>query len=86
VAANQPIGTIMKYDYGDDLRVRTTAGAVARGAELCTVVGITTVESDRQAETFGWPIGSTLYTVEFGDGSDALLPEEALEPIEPQAP
>lgn len=76
----------MNYDYGDDLRVRATPAAGVRGAELCTVVGITTVETERQAEAFGWPVGCILYTVEFGDGSDALLPEEALEPVEQESP
>lgn len=43
------------------------------------VVSITVVEG-RQSEVFGFPPGTVLYTVEFPDGSDALIPEGALLP------
>jgi hypothetical protein len=37
------------------------------------------VESAEQAEPLNVAIGTVFYTVEFGDGSDALVPEIALE-------
>lgn len=39
------------------------------------VVGITMVENATQAAALGYPIGSVLYTVEFGDGSEMFLSE-----------
>lgn len=45
-----------------------------------SVVGVTPVESAEQAVLFGFPVGTTLYTVEFADGSDALLAEPSLTP------
>jgi hypothetical protein len=60
----------MKFDYGDSVQL---------ASRPCEVVGITAVESAEQAETLNVAIGTVLYTVEFGDGSDALVPEIALE-------
>lgn len=66
------MGGAMKFDYGDSVQLTGTL-------KPCEVVGITAVENARQAEVFNVPIGTVLYTVEFADGSDALVPEIALE-------
>ena len=70
----------MKYDYGDAviLTIHDQSGNVSR--RPCAVVGITCVENEARSRALGRPLGSTLYTVEFGDGSDQLVLEEALEP------
>ena len=67
----------MKYGFGDSAQVVVTL-------EPGEVVGITHVKSVQQAEALNVPLGTVLYTVEFGDGSDALLPEGALEPCAPR--
>ena len=69
----------MKYDYGDDVvfKTRDETGNVV--AKPCTVVGITQVETEEQSRALKSARGSVLYTVEFGDGSDAFVPEEQLE-------
>ena len=64
----------MKFDHGDSVQLAGTL-------RPCEVVGSTSVESVQQAETLNVPIGTVLYTVEFADGSDALIPEVALEPF-----
>jgi hypothetical protein len=71
----------MKFDYGDEvvLRIKDDAGSVAE--KRCAVVSITPVESEEQAKYFKRPIGTVLYTVEFGDGTDALVPEADLRPV-----
>jgi hypothetical protein len=61
----------MKYDFGDSVQLADTL-------EPCEIVGITVVDSVQQAEALSVPLGSVLYTVEFADGSDALVPEAAL--------
>ena len=68
----------MKYNYGDDVifKTRDKTGNVV--ANPCTVVGITPVATEEQSSALNTPLGSVLYTVEFGDGSDAFLPEEQL--------
>ena len=67
----------MKFDHGDSVQLAGTL-------KPCAIVGITAVESVQQAETFNFPIGTVLYTVEFADGSDALVPEIALEAFTPK--
>jgi hypothetical protein len=62
----------MKFNYGDSVQLAVTL-------KPCAVVGITSVESVQQAEAFKVPLGTVLYSVEFADGSDALVPEAALE-------
>jgi hypothetical protein len=44
----------------------------------CAVVAITTVDSLKQAEVFGYPRGTVVYTVEFGDGTDKTVSEDEL--------
>lgn len=62
----------MKFDYGDSVRLSATL-------RPCEVVGITPVENVEQATHFNVSIGTILYTVEFADGSDDLVPEFAIE-------
>ena len=71
----------MKFDYGDEVVCRTpdeSGGSVAR---QCSVVGITTVQTAAQSIALNHPIGTLLYTVEFGDGADKLVPEQGLEQL-----
>lgn len=72
----------MKYDYGDDVvfKIKDQIGTIT--AKSGTVVGITPVENVEQSKAFKHPLGTILYTVEFGDGTDALLSEELLAPLE----
>ncbi len=69
----------MKYDYGDDVILKTSDQAGSVLARPCTVVGITSVDTEQQSRALNFAVGSVLYTVEFGDGSDAFVPEEQLE-------
>ena len=70
----------MRFDYGDEVMVRTKDDAGAVPEKRAWVVSITPVESEEQASHFNRPIGTVLYTVEFGDGTDVLVSEEDLRP------
>jgi hypothetical protein len=72
----------MKFDYGDEVVLRTKDDAGSLAEKRCAVVGITPVESEEQAKYFDRPIGTVLYTVEFGDGTDALVPEADLRAVD----
>jgi hypothetical protein len=61
----------MRFDYGDLV-------AVDQPQRAGSIVGITPVATEEQAALLGHPKGTVLYTVEFGDGSDALIPESRL--------
>jgi hypothetical protein len=67
----------MKYGFGDALQLAATL-------KPCAVVGITHVASVQQTKVFNVPLGTVLYTVEFGDGSDALVREDELEAFAPR--
>jgi hypothetical protein len=69
----------MKYDYGDGVIFKTVDQSGTELAKPCTIVGITSVETQEQSHALKFPLGSVLYTVEFADGSDAFLYEEQLE-------
>jgi hypothetical protein len=71
----------MKSDYGDEAVARARDGTGSVAEKRCAIVGITPVASDEQAEQFKCPVGTILYTVEFGDGTDALVPEADLRPV-----
>jgi len=69
----------MKFNYGDAVilgEIDATGNSIKRPG---SVVAITPVETEQQTHAFGYPLGTVLYTVEFGDGSDQLVPEDALE-------
>jgi hypothetical protein len=70
----------MKFDYGDEVVFRTKDDAGNNVDKSCCVVGITPIEREEQAKYFKRSVGSVLYTVEFGDGSDALVSEIDLLP------
>ena len=70
----------MQFDYGDLVRVDSADQSHAQKAG--NVVGITPIETDEQALLFASPKGTVLYTVEFGDGADALIPESSLVPLD----
>ena len=65
----------MKFTYGDQVVAKIEGAAPGFIERVCVVVGITPVNTAEQAEHFKRPTGTVLYTVEFGDGSDALIPE-----------
>jgi hypothetical protein len=72
----------MKFDYGDEVvaKIASKGGIVVE--KECVVVSITPVESVEQAIHFKCPVGTVLYTVEFGDGTDVQVSEGDLRPID----
>ena len=70
----------MKYDYGDSVQLSVVDENGRPLLKPCAVVGITEVQSVQQSQHLNAPVGTILYTVEFGDGSDTLVPEDALNP------
>lgn len=70
----------MKYDYGQPVLYRASTNALMVTTP-CSVVAITTVETPKQAEVFGYPLGTVVYTVEFGDGTDQTVSEAELSSV-----
>jgi len=68
--------------WGDTVRVRTTSFATDRVGEFASVCGITEVESVEQAQKFGCDPGTTVFLVEFVDGSSIEIPGCFLEIVD----
>ena len=71
----------MKFNYGDEVVLTQVEGGGRLATRACAIVGITPLETEEQSRIFGYPVGTTLYTVEFGDGTDADVPEDLLKLI-----
>jgi hypothetical protein len=65
----------MKFDYGDEVVLATKDDSGNPVEKVCYVVAITPIENEEQAKVFKYPLGVVLYTVEFRNGTDALVPE-----------
>jgi hypothetical protein len=68
----------LKYDYGQEVICRLSTEEGTATTKPCSVVAITPIETAKQAEVFGHPLGTVMYTVEFADGSDKLVSESDL--------
>lgn len=68
-----------KFDYGQEVRYSPKTDPQLPSERKCIVVGITKVSTEEQSNAIQYPIGTVLYTVEFGDGSDMLVPEANLD-------
>lgn len=68
------------HTWGDLVRVKQNASDGMRPGTLADVCGMRQVDTTAQAEEFDSPIGTTLYLVEFGDGTALEIPERFLEP------
>jgi len=68
----------VKYDYGEEVLYNCSDDDGMATTIPCAIVGITPVETIEQAKAFGYPRGSILYTIEFGDGADKLVSENEL--------
>jgi hypothetical protein len=68
----------MKFDLGDEVYLSRSGRTGRPPGEFGAVVAITLVDNEALVSTNGFPLGTILYTVEFGDGADALVPESDL--------
>ena len=72
-----------EFTWGETIRIRPTAPEHLRPGELAEVCGMWTVETEANASVRGYPIGTTIYTIEFGDGTSAEIAEQHLEKHQP---
>lgn len=71
------------FTWGDFVKVITSAPVKYRPGELGDVCGVWAIDSAENSEARGEPLGTTIYTVEFGDGTSAEIPGCYLEKIKP---
>lgn len=70
MATGEPMNTTYKYDWGQAVRVVTTAPKDMRPGEAGSVCGIRAMDSVR------------LYLVEFSDGTAVEIPEDLIKAME----
>ena len=70
------------FTWGNLVRVTTSAPEKYRPGELCDVCGIWIINTEENSIARGEALGTTIYTVEFGDGVAAEMPERYLEKVE----
>ena len=68
-----------KYKHGDAIQVKPSIEN--KSIRVASIVGITVVETADMAKHFNASVGTVFYTVEFPDGSDALVPEDFVQLI-----
>jgi hypothetical protein len=73
-------GEEMKFTWGDDARISDSAPPPLRPGEIVAVVGMRDIQEQKQATQLGVPVGTTLYLIEYSDGSSAEIPGDLLEP------
>ena len=71
----------MKYDYGQEVLCKVFSEVGIAMTKHGSIVAITSVDTVDQSESFGYPLGTVVYTVEFGDGTDRLIPENELSDV-----
>jgi hypothetical protein len=70
----------MNFDYNDEVQIENTTSNF--NGKTGAVVGFTEVTLMNVDAFPGQALGTILCTVEFGDGSDALVPQTFLQRIE----
>jgi hypothetical protein len=68
-----------RFTWSDTVRVKSTAPVHFRPGELAEVCGLWTVETEENALARGEAIGTTTYTIEFGDGTSVQVLEQYLD-------
>jgi hypothetical protein len=71
--------------WGDSVNISEKAPPQWRPGAYASVCGITVIENERMASLYECPIGTTVYLVEFADGSAVEVPEDSIEE-DPQYP
>ena len=69
----------MAYDHGDTVLV-LGLGSDRKDEAVGEIVAITEIVTNEQATALGHAVGTIVYTVEFGDGTDADVSSERLKP------
>jgi len=72
----------MAFTWGDAVRIESFAPAELRPGAWASVCGIRVIEKENEASAVGYPLGTTMYLVEFEDGHSVEVPEALLAPDE----
>lgn len=70
-----------QFTWGDSVRVTEAEGTPIewRPGSAGSICGVRVIETEREALSSSFAIGTVVYTVEFEDGTSASIPELALQ-------
>ena len=71
-----------KFDWGETVKIRSTAPTTFHPGQIVSVCGMTKVLSKLLSEKYKSEIGEWVYTIEYIGGSDIEIPERYLEKYE----
>jgi len=70
-----------QFDWGETVKVKSTAPAIFRPGEVVSVCGMTKTSSKVLADKYNTHIGEWIYTIEYLGGFDIEIPERYLEKL-----
>ena len=68
--------------WGDTVQIKDHVSQPMRPGSLASICGMRELETAEQAEQFGCGIGTTVYLVEFSDGTSMELAEDFVVVVE----
>jgi len=67
--------------WGDGVRVKAGAPPTMRPGAFAEICAITEIENGAQAKHYDVRVGSTVYLIEFGDGTSLEIPDAWIEAV-----
>ena len=75
-----------KYTWNDLVKIKENSPSIFFPGEVGVICGMGKIQNQELADKYFSQIGNWMYTVEFGNGSDLIVPEQYLEKYEENTP
>ena len=72
---------MVQLTYGTTVRLKQGASPIERVGSPAEIVGIFEVDTIAKARDYSATIGTTIYSIEFGDGHTIEVPESWVETV-----
>ena len=77
------MATLFRFEYGQTVRIVASAPVVLRPGTIVAVVGMTKLQTCRDNDLLkSLPKGTTIYLIEYADGSSVEVPEQYIESVQ----
>jgi hypothetical protein len=71
--------TTSQYTWGETVKIANDAPKEYKPGELAEICSMWEIETDANSRIRGEPVGTIIYSIEFGDGTIIELPDRYLE-------
>jgi hypothetical protein len=72
-----------EFERNENIIIAENAPAAFRPLQIAWIISGRIVENEYQAQAVGYPVGTTLYLIEYLDGSDIEIPRIFIRHREP---